>query len=89
MPRVRYSERFINDVSAIYSEKVLSELDGVLATIEEFPEIGSEQVRESLVRQFGGGLRKFPVSSFVIVYRYQPGNDEIGFIALPYGPSVP
>lgn len=85
---VRYSGRFIDDVASIYSDKVLAELDGALATIERFPEIGSPQVRESLMGRFGEGLRKFPVSNFVIVYRFIPDESRLDFIALPYGPSI-
>lgn len=88
MRSVRYANRFIDDVAEIYSEHVLEELESALASIEQFPEIGSSQVGRSLAERFGEDLRKFPVSSFVIVYRYRSDEDELDFIALPYGPSV-
>ena len=88
MPNVRYAAHFAEDVAAIYSSRVLTELDRRLAAIEAFPCMGSEDLPESLVLKFGPGIRRFPVPPFVIVYRYIEEDDLLEFLALPYDKTV-
>lgn len=88
MRSVVYADKFVEDVAAIWSERVLAELDRRLAALEAFPELGSSDVRPSLTARFGPGLRKFPVATFVIVYRYVKDKDRLEFLALPYGADV-
>lgn len=40
MREVVYADKFIEDVTAIWPERVLAELDRRLAAIEAFPELG-------------------------------------------------
>jgi plasmid stabilization system protein ParE len=86
MADIRYSERSIKDVAAIYSSKVQKELDSVLQSLEKFPELGSSQVRNSLKAVFESDLRKMPVSNFLIIYRYT--EQTVDILALVYGPTV-
>lgn len=88
MRKVRYAEHFAEDVAAIYSERMLNELDRRLAAIEAFPTMGSEDLPASLAREFGPGIRRFPVPPFVIVYRYSEQTDTLDFLALPYDKTV-
>ena len=88
MLEVVYADEFVEGVSRIWSNRVLDDLNARLEAIERFPELGSTNVRPSLVERFGPGLRKYPVSSFVIVYRYLPERERLEFLALPNGRTV-
>ena len=88
MRSVVYADRFIDDVAAIYSERVLSLLDRRLAAIESHPLIGSPNVRPSLIERFVPTLRTFPVPPFTIVYRYDDTQDKLEFLALPFDKTV-
>ncbi len=88
MPEIHYADRFVDHVAAVYSDRVLEELAKAVDAIVSFPEIGSSNVRQSLVERFGAGIRKMPVGPFVIIYRYQKGADLLEFIAMPYGALV-
>lgn len=79
-----YADRFADDVSEIYSERVLTMLDSRLAAIEEHPRMGNPSVRTSLIEQFGPTLRTFPCPPFTIVYRYEADRDCLEYLALPY-----
>ena len=48
--------------------------------------MGSTDVRDSLIRQYGVGLRKLSVSTFVIVYRFD--DEVVDVLALEYGPHI-
>lgn len=95
--RVRYASEFIDGVAPIRSERLLAELDRRLEAIESLPELGSGNVRPSLTRRFGPGIRKFPVSPSVIVYRFaqreagasgDEADERLDFLALVHGRSV-
>ena len=88
MRTIKYADRFIDDVAAIESDRILQELDRALEGIETFPEHGSPNVRESLVRSYGKGLRKVPIAKWLIKYRYLKETDELEFLALVYGDRI-
>lgn len=84
--KLRIADEFVYALSEIYSERVLGQISNLLELLSENPEMGSSDVRESLSRVYGPNLRKLPVSTFVIVYRYE--NDVVDVLALVYGPTV-
>ena len=84
--RLVISNEFVEALSNISSTALLDRIHGLLQSIHEFPDIGSPNVRKSLVDRYGEGLRKMPVSTFVIVYRVT--DDAIEILALVYGPSI-
>ena len=84
--RLVISNEFVEALSNISSTALLDRIHGLLQSIHEFPAIGSPNVRKSLVDRYGEGLRKMPVSTFVIVYRVT--DDAIEILALVYGPSI-
>ena len=88
MSSIVYADAFVEDVSRIYSERVLEALDKRLAAIEAFPALGSSDIRPSLSERYGPGLRKFPVPPFVIIYRYTEAADRLEFITLPYDQTI-
>lgn len=88
MHKIIYADRFIDDLAQVYPGAVLAEIDTWLELLETFPEIGSSNVRESLKRRFGKNLRKIPVSSFVIIYRYDDEAALLEVLAMPYAATI-
>ena len=88
MPDVelRISEEFSANLADIYSERVLGRIWDALNNLQSFPEMGSVRVRRCLSDQYGEGLRQVPLSTFLIVYRYD--GHVVDVLALVYGPSV-
>ena len=88
MPRpvLRIAEEFSIGLSHIYSEKLLQRIRSTLELLPALPEMGSPNVRQSLIDRYGINVRMIPVSTFVIVYRYE--NDAIDVLALVCGPTI-
>ena len=87
MPKkLRIADEFICALAGIYSESLLDRIHYLLTLLPSNPELGSANVRQSLVKRYGTGLRKIPVSTFVIIYRID--EECIDVLALVYGPSV-
>ena len=87
MPKqLRIADEFVYGLASVYSERVLDHIQKLLALLPENPELGSTNVRQSLIDRYGRGIRKLPVSTFVIVYRAE--GDYIDVLALVYGPRI-
>ena len=84
--RVRNADEFVYDLAEVFSRRVLDQVRKNVELLAYFPELGSANVRESLVERYGPHLRKIAISTFVIVYRYE--NDVVDVLALVYGPSI-
>ena len=83
---LRIADEFIYGLSEIRSETLRERIRNLIRSIEQFPEMGSPDVRHSLVERYGDGLRKVAVSTFVIIYRVT--DDAIDILALVAGPTV-
>ena len=83
---VRIADEFVYGLAGIYSKRVLDQIENCVSLLETSPEIGSANVRQSLIDRFGKGIRKIPVSTFVIVYRFD--GRVVDVLALVYGPGV-
>ena len=88
MPRVelRIADEFIDALSDINSERVLERIKAALNNLQDFPEMGSPRVRPCLTSIFGDGIRQIPISTFLIVYRYD--GETVDVLALVYGSTV-
>ena len=88
MPKaeLRIAQEFVEDLSRVYSERVLDQMRAVLTGLAEYPEMGSPDVRPALVARYGPNIRKVPVSTLVVVYRYDGAHVDV--LALVYGPSI-
>lgn len=88
MPSVqlRIAEEFSVALAEVYSDNVLSRIGGAVRNLAQFPEMGSPRVRRCLVELYGDGLRQIPVSTLLIVYRYDGRTVDV--LALVYGPAV-
>lgn len=83
---LRIAEEFSAALAEIYSTRVLSRIESVVRSLAQFPEMGSPRVRRCLVEQYGDDLRQVPVSTFLVVYRYDEKTVDV--LALVYGPAV-
>lgn len=83
---LRIAEEFSAALAEIYSTRVLSRIESAVRSLAQFPEMGSPRVRRCLVEQYGDNLRQVPVSTFLVVYRYDEKTVDV--LALVYGPAV-
>lgn len=83
---IRIADEFIEGLAHVWSHRVLDHIKSLINLLATDPELGSTQVRASLVRRYGANLRKLTVSTFVIIYRFD--GSVIDVLALVYGPSV-
>ncbi len=84
--QLRIADEFLEGLADVYSDRVLARVRMALEGLRAFPEMGSPLVRRSVVNLYGEGLRQIPISSFLIVYRYD--GEFVDVLALVYGPSV-
>ena len=84
--QLRIAEEFSVSLAEIYSDNALSRIESAVSNLAQFPEMGSPRVRRCLVELYGDGLRQIPVSTLLIVYRYDGRTVDV--LALVYGPAV-
>lgn len=82
MPRLEFSERFVNDLALVESERLEARILANLDNIEMFGEFGSLNIPDSIAERFGGGVRKVAVNSFDPIYTYYPELDLVRVEAL-------
>lgn len=84
-----FTEGFVADVSEmVASMGMRSNIKAACELLGDFPEMGTSVVRESLVRTFGHGIRKLPVSPFIVVYEYRSVSDEVVILGLVHAKQV-
>lgn len=83
---LRIADEFIYGLSEIRSASLRERIRNLLHSIKKYPEMGSPDVRRSLVEQYGDGLRKIAVSTFVIIYRVT--DEAVEVLALVAGPTI-
>lgn len=83
---LRIAEEFSAALAEIYSTRILSRIESVVRSLVQFPETGSPRVRRCLIEQYGDNLRQVPISTFLVVYRYDEKTVDV--LALVYGPAV-
>lgn len=84
--QLRIAEEFSVSLAEIYSDNALSRIESAVRNLAQFPEMGSPRVRRCLVELYGDGLWQIPVSTLLIVYRYDGRTVDV--LALVYGPAV-
>ena len=84
--QLRIAEEFSVSLAEIYSDNALSRIESAVRNLAQFPEMGSPRVRRCLVELYGDGLRQIPVSTLLLVYRYDGRTVDV--LALVYGPAV-
>ena len=86
MATLRIADEFNEDLALIYSGTLLNRIHTVLNQLPQFPDIGSPNVRPSLIQQYGKGFRTLSISSFVLVYRHR--DEVVDVLALIHGPRI-
>ena len=82
MPKVQLTERFVEDASAIWSDRVLAHVNRVVRLLESFPLMGSTDVPQSIIREFGTNVRKCVIAPFDLVYEYDELHDTVAVYGL-------
>ena len=77
VPRMVYTDGFLDDAAAIWSDRVQGRLERMLSAIEAFPEIGSPDIPASIRAVYGIGVRKAVVEPFDLIYEYHPDTDTV------------
>lgn len=75
MSKLKFSERFANDLSPVESHKLEARVLADLDNIEVFGEFGGAVIPESVKEQFGAEVRKVAVNPFDLIYSYYPEQD--------------
>lgn len=90
MATLRIADEFNEDLALIYSGTLLNRihtvLNQLLNQLLQFPDMGSPNVRPSLIQQYGEGIRTLSLSSFVLVYRHR--DEVVDVPALIHGPRI-
>ena len=77
MPRMIYTDGFLDDAAAIWSDRVQDRLERMLRAIEAFPGIGSPDIPASIQAAYGPRVRKVVVEPFDLIYEYDPDADAV------------
>ena len=77
MPKVVLTERFVDDASDIWSDRVLDRTLRTVRTLENFPLIGSTDIPPSVIREFGTNVCKCVIAPFDVTYEYDEQNDVV------------
>lgn len=88
MAKLVVFEGFIDARNAVWSDRIRRNIDAMLCAIEEMPGVGSSILPDSIVREFGAGVRRAVVSPFEIIYEYDEAAETVFVYALLYCPNV-
>lgn len=76
MTSIILSDRFINDLSMVESDRVYQYIKDDVTRLEHIPHLGnSRDVPQSIKEAYGSDIRVIPVSPFLIVYEYDKQCD--------------
>lgn len=82
MPRLEFSERFVNDLALVESAKLEARIMANLDNVEMFGEFGSANIPESIREEFGAGVRKVAANPFDLIYTFYPEQNLVRIEAL-------
>ena len=82
MPEIRYAEQFIEDAASVRLATKRQELRSRIEQLADFPKIGSPNLPESVVRQYGDNVRKLAVNPFIVIYEIDKDDDAVNVLGL-------
>lgn len=88
MPRLEFSEHFVDDLSLIKSSRIESQILNTLSNLEVFGELGSPLIPDSIKHAFGDGVRKIAINPFDLIYTYYADLDLVRVEALVHQRSA-
>lgn len=74
--KVVFAERFLEDASHVWSERLRLSLANVFLDIEAFPETGLKSLPLSIKEEFGGDVRKAAVSLFGLIDEFKKRRER-------------
>lgn len=75
--RMVYTDGFLDDAAAVWSDRVQGRLERMLRAIEAFPEIGSPDIPASIQATYVPRVRKAVVEPFDLIYEYDLDTDTV------------
>lgn len=82
MNEVVFADEFIDALAGVTSDRIYRRVLAVVSSLAAMPELGSPDVRPSIVARFGANVRKLVVGPFDIFYIYDARAGEIHVDAL-------
>lgn len=82
MSALIYTEGFIEDMTHVDQELKREELFRAAELVAQLPDIGSKRITQHSKELFGENIRKFVVSPFLLIYRYEPDTDTVYILSL-------
>ncbi len=70
MPRILFSETFLDDFETVHSLRMRDKIRTLLAMIERFPESGSPLVTSHYASRYPGQVRKLVAGNYDLIYTY-------------------
>ena len=77
MSRVVPTQRFVDDLAEVWSERVERNIAQAVDAIAMFPRIGSSQLTPSISAEFGEDVMKVAVRPFDLIYEYDEAHDTV------------
>ena len=77
MSRVVPTQRFVDDLAEVWSERVERDIAQAVDAIAAFPRIGSSQLAPSISAEFGEDVMKVAVRPFDLIYEYDEAHDTV------------
>lgn len=88
MSEIRYTEQFIEDVRSVQLASKRQEIRRRIEQLSDFPDLGSSNLSESIVEQYGSCVRKLIVNPFIVVYEIDKHEDAVNILGLIHQRAV-
>ena len=82
MLELRYSEKFIEEAGAIRLASKRQELRKRVEMLAELPQMGSSNLPQSIIEQYGSNVKKLVISPFVVVYEINLESNTVDVLGL-------
>lgn len=88
MPKIFYTEGFINDVAQVETVGKRNEIRRKVDLLSDFPDLGSSNLPRSITVRYGNTVRKLIAPPFLIVYEYHRDEDAVYVLGLDHQRSA-
>ena len=82
MLELRYADAFVREASAIRLASKRQELRSRIEMLVELPQMGSSNLPQSIIEQYGPNVRKLVVSPFIVVYEINLESSTVDVLGL-------